>query len=223
MMNATTAAGLAWLQRHGVVASAPDFSLDALETLAAAGVPQATFVNANWTLFRELIEAQRPRPLFARLGRLSEAGATAAGPSETDLIRKLKDAPAGERPALVKAAIREDLSRVLGLPAQNLRDDTGFFNLGMDSLMAVEFRDALSKRLGRKLSVTVVMVQSDIDTLTAYVMENVLQMAAQRRPAERTRQTSAAPDRVDAEVEGLSAGQVASALDNEINEVLGER
>ena len=49
----------------------------------------------------------------------------------------------------------------------------GLFDLGMDSLMAVELSTALSKRIGRKLPATTVMDHPDIESVTNYIIEKV--------------------------------------------------
>ncbi len=84
-------------------------------------------------------------------------GQAASLPSMPDLRRRLQHATLSERPAMFYEFLRDQLSRLVAtaLP-DRLSPERSVVELGMDSLMAVEVRNALAGALGIHLPVTVV-------------------------------------------------------------------
>ncbi|MCB1741758.1 MAG: SDR family NAD(P)-dependent oxidoreductase [Gammaproteobacteria bacterium] len=204
----------------------PDVALDAMEEVIGAGRAVSVVADVNWSSFRDLAEAQRPRPLLEALGSTDVADAAQADSSSSPapLVTQLTEAAPEARVEMLTQVIKEELARVLERPVEDIADDMGFFDLGMDSLMAIEFRDGLSRQLGQVLSATVVMDRPDIGTLTAYLIEELLglPLIQTRQDAKRSADEDTAVDTTESEVHGLSAGEVASALDDELKEILGE-
>ena len=197
VLGMSTAENQDWLRSRGINALATALATDALEVTTAAGATQVIVADVNWTTFREVLEVQRLRPFFMELGtRAAEGSPAAEAGAETELVRRLREAPEAERGELLQVAILEELSRVIGKPAGELRTDVGFFDLGIDSLMAVEFRNALSKRVGQKLAATVVMDAPDVRRLAEYLTEQVLKLtppAPARRPGPSSTATPGGP------------------------------
>jgi acyl transferase domain-containing protein/NADPH-dependent curcumin reductase CurA/acyl carrier protein len=72
-------------------------------------------------------------------------------PQESALLKMLQESPAAERESLLKMALTQEIKKVLGLSAShNISETAGFFELGMDSLMAVETRNRLQALIGNK-------------------------------------------------------------------------
>lgn len=214
--------GLDWLRSRGIRPLPPAFAVDAMETATVQGNTQTVCVDADWTIFRELAETQRARPILEYLGRKEpdEGGSERA---ETGLVRELREARPKDRADMLKAIMRRELSKVLGRPEAALADTTGFFDLGMDSLMAVEFRNALKRRLGCKLPATLVMDHPDIEVMAAHILEHVLELG--HKTDAPVTATPSLPDvavAAEADVEDLSADEVAAALEDELREVLGD-
>ena len=67
-----------------------------------------------------------------------------------------------------------------------IRDDAGFFDLGMDSLMAVELHRRLEQGFGRQLPATLAMDHPRLSDAAEYLLGDVLGLAHRRRPS-RTR------------------------------------
>lgn len=230
-MGAVNDEGVAWLHSRGIDALDAEVALDALERVIAADLGATMIARVNWARFRQVAELQRPRPLLERLGReveaasLSDQGGNAQAAEVADVIRRLEAASPADRVDRLKQLIRSEVGRIIGKPAETVGDDVGFFDLGMDSLMAVELSEALSRRIGRKLPATVVLDRPDIDALTAYVLADVLNMAAQ--PDALPKPSASRPDRsseeaADADVEELSDDEITSALDAELKEIFDE-
>ena len=59
-----------------------------------------------------------------------------------------------------------------------IRDDAGFFDLGMDSLMAVELHRRLERGFGRQLPVTLAMDHPHLSDAAEYLLTDVLGLSA---------------------------------------------
>jgi acyl carrier protein len=224
-MGTANQEGIAWLRSRGIRALEPEFALDGMEAALAGGAATTLVAEINWTLFRELVELQRPRPLFEQLGRPKGEEAQEAQPGQetaaTALVAQLTNAAPDERAELFRQAVKSELAGVLQRPVAELGDDVGFFDLGMDSLMAVEFRNALAARLGRKLPATVVMDSPDIDSMVEYVLTQVLGLES-GKSAQQGRRGAAGIERdtTKQEIDELSQSEVESALDEELKVIL---
>ena len=94
----------------------------------------------DWSVFGEAIES-RPPLLEELLSTTSEADDPAAS---DDVLSRLRITPAAERENLLVSFLQREVQSVLRLPSAPA-PTVGFFDLGMDSLMAVELRNRLNR------------------------------------------------------------------------------
>ncbi len=174
-MAASAEAG-AWLESRGLRLVSPRLGLDAMEILAAAGV-SAVVAGVNWPVFRALAESRRPQPLLS-LMPLDSPGEAGGGPAPTAsaLAGRLAAAPVQDREEILTGVVTAIAAEVLHQPAGDIGPQTGFFDLGMDSLMAVEFRNRLEKALGCRLPATLVMDRPHIAAVVAHILGDVLKL-----------------------------------------------
>jgi acyl carrier protein len=94
----------------------------------------------------------------------------AATPGSSEFRRKLGAAPAKQRrPALV-AHVRDEVARVMGLPAADAVDlHRGLFDMGMDSLMALELRTRLQASLELEIPATVAFEFPTIEAIAGFL------------------------------------------------------
>ena len=71
--------------------------------------------------------------------------------------RRLTNAPVQQRRKLLTDYLRDAVAEVTRVDAAEIREDAGFFDLGMDSLMAVELRRRIEAGVGKEIPVTLVM------------------------------------------------------------------
>ncbi|MCG5445416.1 type I polyketide synthase, partial [Micromonospora sp. NIE79] len=168
----TSATGLALLDR--AVVAGPSVLASPLNFAALRG-PRA---NA---LLRTLV-ATPAAPVVAAPAGLAERVAAAV--------------PA-ERSAIVLAAVRAIAAEVLAHPdAASIPVDTGFFNLGFDSLGVVDLRNRLNQATGLALPTTVALDHPTPQAMAAYLVERLAPSLESVLVAEM--------DRLDAVVAGLS-------------------
>jgi myxalamid-type polyketide synthase MxaE and MxaD len=165
--------------------------LECLGRLLARGAAQATVVRADWT--RTL-----PQPLTAELAavRREPAAAEERDAADAVLLELLLASPA-ERAALLRQELRRRAARVLGLAPERLDPDTPLPALGMDSIMAVELKNAAEATLPVKLAI--------VDLFTCSIAQLAERAAGQMEPAKEL------GDVLD-EVERLSLDEARSLL-----------
>lgn len=88
-------------------------------------------------------------------------------------------ADADERRRLLVELIREQIGKILGQrEAQTINRATGFFELGMDSLAAVELRNYLQSSTGLRLPNTLTFDYPTVDALVSFLTQKLTLLAA---------------------------------------------
>ena len=118
----------------------PQQGLKAFDRLVRQDVTTSVVMAMDWSVFGEAIKS-RP-PLFEDL--LSATPEADGSDSSGDVLSRLRDTPAGERANLLMSFLQREVQSVLRLPSAPA-PTVGFFDLGMDSLMAVELRNRLNR------------------------------------------------------------------------------
>ncbi len=91
--------------------------------------------------------------------------------------QRLQTASDAEQVKLLRHLLQEQVAQVLGLPDSDKPDPaTGFFELGMDSLMAVELRTRLTQQLDTSLPATLTFDYPNIEKLAYYIRDNLLKL-----------------------------------------------
>ena len=127
--------------RQGLGLLTPQAAHAALERLLPREPVAGVVLDADWQRVGAVLGAESPA-LLSDL--VSEAAAPPAGAG--GLLERLREAPVSEREALLLRFVRTELQAVLELPSPP-SPGIGFFDLGMDSLMALEFRSRLNRGL----------------------------------------------------------------------------
>ncbi len=148
---ARTEGGLNKLAHLGVGAMEPAQGLQLLERLLLENPVHAAAVQMNWPGFFQAAPDAAGAALFAELaGERAATGTQAERRGEAwSLSReKLLAAEPAERQELLESYFRERLAKVLRLTAGKLDIHQPLTEVGLDSLMAIEFRTAIQTNLG---------------------------------------------------------------------------
>jgi acyl carrier protein len=154
----------------------PEAALEVLEHLLGSAVSQVLVAQIDWRTFLPVYESRARRPLVeAVAGRLPELPVETAGKPE--LVRELEEAPAAMRRQMLEAYLQREVARVLGLElTAGIEPEQGFFELGMDSLMAVDLKRRLETQLGISLPRTTAFDFPTIATLAAFLLNDLLRL-----------------------------------------------
>jgi NADPH:quinone reductase-like Zn-dependent oxidoreductase/acyl carrier protein len=145
----------------GMIALKPELGFKALAEAMTSCLTNVIVADINWKLFSSSLGSS---PFFANLITQDE--------SDSSLITSLENAAPDARENILRDYIRSLVKQILRLRnSDEISDDTGFFDIGMDSLMAVECRNRLQKAIGGKyaLSNTVVFDYPNIEALVVKI------------------------------------------------------
>ncbi len=140
---------------------AADDCIATLETIAPRAAPQIAIVDADWSQWTDA-----PR-ILADLSKRPSAP-SAESPSLDSLLGSV---PEKQRKHVLLGFLREHAIRILGLSSTHFVDEKQpLMKLGLDSLMALEFRNQLSAALARPLSATLLFDYPTLGSLAEFVL-----------------------------------------------------
>jgi acyl carrier protein len=169
-----------WMAKLGIQPLAPQQATLALGRLMGSTEPQLTVVDVDWPRFRSLFELRGSRPLLEHLASSVSQNTTATvTPSSTQaeppkLLQMLQNTPEPQRLAQLMTHLQKELASILGLTGKRPDLHQGFFEMGMDSLMAVELKQRLEAGLGCSLPGTLAFEAPTIQDLAQYLVDQVL-------------------------------------------------
>ncbi len=160
---------------QGIGMIAPDQGVQAFEELLGFDFPQVLVAPVQWPQLARRFSGSLP-PF------LSFFASNSAAPAKKEVSREdavflaaLAKAPEKERPEMLIGFIQAQIIHVLGLAPSHVFDSRQpLSELGLDSLMAVELRNALGNAIGRPLPATVLFDFPTIEGLATYVIDKVL-------------------------------------------------
>ena len=110
----------------------------------------------------------------SRSSPTSRPAASASVPNSPSFSRNMRRRLPHRRPALLLAHVRSQVAKVLGLgPSKAIDLQHGFFELGMDSLTAVELRNRLQASLGCTLASTLAFDYPTIEGLLEHLLQKL--------------------------------------------------
>lgn len=148
---ARTEGGLDRLAGLGVRAIQPNQGLKLLERLISENPVQAAAVAIDWPQFFKAFSDALDAPLLSELaGELSTHQPTEAPEGEKWHLSRddLLGTGSANRQPLLQSYFREGLAKILRMPAARLNVQQPLTEIGVDSLMAMEFRTAIQVNLG---------------------------------------------------------------------------
>ena len=131
------------LAARGVRWITPQQGLRAFDQLVSQDLAAGAVTAVDWPVYAESFGASPTLLEELLTGVEADAGRAAPAP-ENDLLSRLREAPAAEREEVLTTHVLEELQAVLRLSAPP-SPAARFFDLGMDSLMAVELRNRLNR------------------------------------------------------------------------------
>lgn len=173
------------LDKRGVQTLSPADALAGLADVVAGasqGSAQGTVARIDWARFLPLYQQAGRRAFLAELERevpSESAAAPATASGKTQLVERLANAPTQQRKKLLTDYLRNAVAEVTRVDLAEIREETGFFDLGMDSLMAVELRRHLEQGLGKEIPVTLVMDHPRLSDAADYLLGDVLGLGKQ--------------------------------------------
>ncbi|MFN8008639.1 MAG: SDR family oxidoreductase, partial [Terriglobia bacterium] len=200
------------LRSQGITPISPVEGFEITNELIRRGSSQVGVLPVSWPQYLSYLPGNR-RHFYRQL--IDESQQTRQSKStkspESDFSGRLDSVPPNKRRGVLQAEIRDQAIKVLGLsPSQPIDMRFPLNGLGLDSLMAVELRNALGQAIGRSLPATMLFDYPTIEDLTDY-----LGVQLGIGPGERPQHLLDGPENVLDKIEQLS--------DEELDRLLSER
>ncbi|MCC7383299.1 MAG: SDR family NAD(P)-dependent oxidoreductase [Deltaproteobacteria bacterium] len=154
----------------GIEALDPARALDALEEAIASGEAHRVILRADWPLLLARLGATPPGLLAGLVRGPTDAGSEA---QRSALIAELRAVAPQDRPRRLAEWLREKAEIVTGLSPAVLALDRPLRDLGLDSLMALELRNLLTRALGVSLPATLLFEHPTLSALADLLMREV--------------------------------------------------
>jgi acyl transferase domain-containing protein/acyl carrier protein len=156
-------------RKLGVDAMSAD---EALRVLDSVLLEKPVQVGVGFIRWNQIAGRQPGSPASRRLAALTGAGEVAVpqARAEGTFLERLADSPSSRRGAILQEHVHALALRVLGFPTARRIDPQKPLNeLGLDSLMAVEFRNLLASEVGQNLSSTLLFNYPAIEDVAAHL------------------------------------------------------
>ncbi|MBE9214580.1 type I polyketide synthase [Plectonema cf. radiosum LEGE 06105] len=198
---------------------APQQALQILGDLLTQNATQVGVTPVNWTKFLQQFSPGKQPPLVNNF--LSQTQAKVKQESSTqhlELLHQLQETIVSERENLLIARIQDEVVKVLQFDSSfRPNPRTGFFDMGMDSLMSMELKNQLEKMLGNSLPSTLTFEYSTIEALAQYLLDKVISLEVVE--IEETLEVKPVQDFVD-DILQLSEAELSNLIDQELAELL---
>ncbi len=163
---------------QGMGTIAPAQGLQILEQILQENPTQVGVLPVQWPKFMQQFPTDRIPAFLAQFGqsetRSASSAETDAIPAMSEFRQRLNAAPASDRPGLLVAHIREQVAIVLNHRSpQRIDTQRGFFDLGMDSLTAIELKSRLVNSLAQPLPSTLIFEYPTIEALATYLAQDL--------------------------------------------------
>ncbi|MEM9272462.1 MAG: type I polyketide synthase [Cyanobacteria bacterium P01_F01_bin.143] len=199
-------------QTTGINAIPPEKGLELLGQLLSAEASQLGVFSVNWNQFVEQLTKAVKMPLLAKF-----VSQKSAATQNNEFIQELTAATEREREQLLTDYIQIQIGKLLGFSKTKIPDkNMGFFEMGMDSLTAVELRNILHSNLGSTISAATLFDVSNIEDLANYLIAEMFTQDLESAP-----EAESPPEKefAYAQVEPQSEGEITDAIAAELTEI----
>ena len=151
-------------------------ALDALGRLLAAGMSRAIVADIDRSVFRDIYESRGGRPLLSELsdGNEGTSGAEEKVESPENIVIALSALSPSGRLRVIDEKVRHEIARVLGLSdPHSINPRQSFFELGLDSLMAMELRRRLGDIAGTTFPAALAFNYPNLSALVTLLDETI--------------------------------------------------
>jgi phthiocerol/phenolphthiocerol synthesis type-I polyketide synthase C len=181
-------------------------ALNALDALLPNQSPRVGFLELDWNALRRALPASQA-PKFSALAR-RDGKSTADLETTHDLRRRLIELPENEVLPAVIDIVRAEIAQILRIAPERIEPATSLFDMGMDSLMAVELATSIEGRLGIQLSALALTDAPTIERIAGQIVQRL-------RPSSDGPQTVPTDDFASSSQVQMIAAQHASEITHE--------
>ncbi len=211
-------------RRRGVSPLNPEQGTRMLGRLLGSSASQVGVVAVDWDTFARSQQVGRTSPLLRDWMRHDDSSASSA------LRQRLDESSPSARRGVLFAYVEDQARKILGYDAHKPFDSSQALNrLGLDSLMAVQLRNALGAGAGVALPIALLYDCPSVEALTDYLAREVFCLERGRHSSgeprlpfvERTESQSPDSRAAQSIVRALSEDEANALLIDELNRIEG--
>lgn len=201
----------------------PAQGLQILQQLLGESYNQVTVMPVNWSKFFQQFPFGFEPPFLSAIAHeiKSSSSATSASTNQPyQLLPILEKTPPNQQHAVLVSYIQSEAATVLGIDAsQKLQPHLGFFEMGIDSLMALDLKNRLQVTLGQELPATLIFEYSNIDALSRYLITEYLSESLGKSEVE-PEEYAEEMAQLSAEIQQLSEAELEALIDQQLQQFL---
>lgn len=168
----------ALLESIGVTAFPAWQDMHVLNTILGSNHMMPLVVNAVWPRLRELFASAGQAALFDLLP-MDEPRELSTTAPPAPLIHELKTLPLSAATTALQQLLQKEVANLLVYQDRQLPDlHKSLFDIGMDSLSAIQLADRIRQQLGVPIKVTSIFEQPTLSKLSTYLLQQVRQTGA---------------------------------------------
>ncbi|MDF5733208.1 MAG: type I polyketide synthase, partial [Rhizonema sp. PD38] len=158
------------LRTQGISPIMPEQGLQVLGELLTQQIPQVGVMTVDWSLFVKQFSSQANLRLFEVL-----APTSAPASDRSQFVQQLEDTAPHARQQLLTTHVRSQIAQIIGWNSPDkIEPRQRLFDLGVDSLMAIELKNRLESSLECSLRTTLLFDYPTLEALIEYLSRKVL-------------------------------------------------
>ena len=172
VMGSTTEQDRDRLYRGGLNPMPTRDALAALGDVIASAIPQIAIGSFDWGILKPLYESQGKRPLLERVSNAANKnsqGYAASNAASQELLKELRNSRDEERRVMLIHYLVGALAPILGVEAGALNAVRPVMDFGLDSLMALEFKNRIESDLKVTIPTVKLLQGPSIEKIAAIV------------------------------------------------------
>ncbi len=159
---------------QGLTQISPEIGLQMMADAMTQSRPQVGVVPIDWGKFMTSASGQASGASLPLLSALKPAATEPTACAHSDVLQQLARSEAGDRAQMLAAYLQLQLAKVMGFSSPKaINPNEQFGDLGMDSLMAVEFSNRLQKNLNYPIPQTLTFDYPTVNALAGYLSEKI--------------------------------------------------
>jgi acyl carrier protein len=185
--------------QRGIDLITPAVGARILDRLINQQTANVVAISADWSRARHAFGA-RPPMMFSELGKADPLSAEAE--SDGSVIMALAATPEADRPAVISDHLRQIVATVFDCGVDDFEPDDMLEDIGLDSMMAMEFRVRINMVFSIDLPVLEILRGVSVNSLADRILTELHSIHGDA-PTDATEESAAPPPALDDELDRL--------------------
>jgi len=187
--------------QRGIELITPAVGARIIDRLLSQSVPAVVAMNADWSRARQVGFGGLVPKMFGELGTADTVGGQdGAGPSILERLAQTSDA---DRPAVIAEQVRRLVAAVFDCAVTDIEPDDMLDDIGLDSMMAMDFRVRINSAFSIDLPVLEILRGVSVNSLSARILAELRDIHGVAPVEPDTGETASEPTTTDDDVERL--------------------